>query len=687
MSVSAPVKSRPAFQPFQCHVCQSRFTRHENLKRHSALHNRSEGGEASLPCEFCDATFSRPDLRHRHMKKKHVRHFETESRHRKRHQSPLQTPAQSSVNSGSPKRIRAADGSNSQGTGGSSSEDDDYRLHGNSLQRHVSVSNSTGVEGHDEALHLEPHMLMDSSFLGFDAQMPPLSMSTAGSPMFGTSLADFSFHHGISNDGLLPVDLSPAPQDEWFPSEAQTSRGCHLFFAHVSHFVPFLHRPTLDTNELPTHLLLGMLSLAYQCGEDPESADQGDGSSGRTLSTRCFHRARILVAKQEDGTEDDPAQNLALVQTYLLLQIHAMMYLCGRKESAFGLKTHSKMVSLARAAGLAQPLDDAAATLTATEDLDGLWRHFAAAESRKRTMFAAHQVDTLWYQFLSVPRSLSHLEIKHELPCPNAFWAAPSAVDWAHRQLVARQTGPSSVLYPDAIRRFLSSSPADLASIPAFDPFGAINVTHFLVSSAREISGWSTMTGMVSTERLEPLRSSLLALGPFVRPSKDNGAGAAAAAAATTTSTTRLCEATWQTAMIELLMWSPSHTGGVVEGSMDAVLQQLTRLPSCCEFLCDTGAAQSIQPHVNWFLLYLEETLVPDAEAPWVIIYAYRAFMIAWQLVQAGVADAMEVVNVGDGDAKGALAWAKKVFRRRERWQLGKIVIACLDTMDEGMGS
>lgn len=65
-----PVKEQPSFQPFQCQTCQSRFTRHENLKRHAALHARTREG-ASLTCHFCAATFSRSDLRQRHTRRKH----------------------------------------------------------------------------------------------------------------------------------------------------------------------------------------------------------------------------------------------------------------------------------------------------------------------------------------------------------------------------------------------------------------------------------------------------------------------------------------------------------------------------------------------------------------------------------------------------------------------------------------
>lgn len=57
-------------QPFGCSVCERRFTRHENLKRHAALHGPPRPGRA-IACPLCETTFSRRDLQHRHMKRKH----------------------------------------------------------------------------------------------------------------------------------------------------------------------------------------------------------------------------------------------------------------------------------------------------------------------------------------------------------------------------------------------------------------------------------------------------------------------------------------------------------------------------------------------------------------------------------------------------------------------------------------
>ena len=219
--------------------------------------------------------------------------------------------------------------------------------------------------------------------------------------------------------------------------------------------------------------------------------------------------------------------------------------------------------------------------------------------------------------------------------------------------------------YADAIRVFLSAE----VNIPPFDPYGAINVAQFLISSAREISGWSTMTGMVSMERFAALRSSLLALRPFIQPLAGTGPAAA------------LCEATWESAMMELQMWSPSHTGGIVEASIDAVLEKSSDLAPSSEFLCESNIAENVQPHVDWFLRYLDDTQETTPEAPWMILYAYKAFLMAWQLMRGGIAGAMQVVGVHD--LQEAVIWAQKVFQRRRKRQLGKLILSCLRRLPE----
>lgn len=470
--------------------------------------------------------------------------------------------------------------------------------------------------------------------------------------------------------------------DDSVPTATHIEEGCSLYFTHVAYYLPFLHRPTFNLKRPPArHLLLAMLCLAYQYGEDPDC--NYEAGSGAKLSVRCFESARaILTAFESDninepGSEDPETEKVAIVQSYLLLQIYAMLYLCcGSNNSANGLPMHSKMISLARAGGLMQPLPVEIGP-AAPKDLESLWKWFAKNESHKRTLFAVHQVDALWYQLLSVPRSISHLEIKHDLPCPEDYWTAPTSTDWAHRQLLSASyssagAGIGTVQYAVAVRMLLSPPDPELISLPAFDAYGAINIAQFLISSAREISGWSTMTGTLSMERLEPLKSSLSALKASIHPQPE---------AIKATHAALTYEATWEIATIELQMWSPSHTEGIVGGNIEALLDQSTHVAAAAAgniLPYESATTEAIQPHVDWFLHYLEETLSPDLEAPWIPLYAYKAFLIAWQLLKGGNPGAMGVVGVQDGDMQGALMWAKKVFRRRRRWQLGKLILKYL---------
>ncbi|KAK4540666.1 hypothetical protein LTR36_008997 [Oleoguttula mirabilis] len=637
MSLMSAAVGGPSHQPYQCHICQTRFTRLENLKRHAALHSSSRD-EVSYPCGLCQTTFSRRDLRHRHLKRKH----------------PEQEDGRT------PKRAHLTPGTamlwGEEGTLRGDQHADDFSVSsaplGNDGESEMeSEAWPTDID-HDRRHCCPGRPLLSNSGHTQHSSSPTASAARSGS---------FTQH---LPDGLSPRDL-PYLQEDWFPTPSQVARGVRLFFAHIAHYVPFLHQPTFDGTGTASHLVLSMLCLAYQHDEDPDCGEQV--GSGASLSLHCYHRARVL-ASMAGSTTGNLTHNVTLVQTYLLLQICAMMYLCG-DYSASGLKMHSEMVSLARFGGLTQRRPAEAAE---PEDLEALWREFVNAESSKRTLLAAHQIDALWYQLLSIPRSLSHLELKHhDLPCPEDCWTASSSAQWAHRQLVGRH-GASSVQYADALQRLLSAQP-EAITLPAFDPYGAINIAQFLISSAREVSGWSTMTGRLSMERSALLKSSLVALEPFSRSPTTEAAGIGHAAT---------CEVTWEMAMIELDMWSLSHTCGIVAGSVDAVLMQSTCVASSHDFLIETDIAQAIQPRIDWFLRYLDAPRSSEHEAPWVTVYAYKAFLIAWQLLRNGSVGAMAVVGVDDGDVTTAIKWARDVFHRRQQRQLGQLIVSCLDILD-----
>lgn len=699
-------------QPFECDICHSRFTRHENLKRHSDLHTRPRG-DPSFACNLCRTTFSRRDLRDRHLKRKHpdqehgrpakvARRDTVISVDQARRRSPIGPPQEVRPSSASPstgRRHVPVQEWNSDAYLDMDNASWDIQIpsdpltmnNGHTVMRsgvpNLTSGNDLIPGEQDGALvnisdpSLSHSSYPNSSFVAFEMAPPhsPLLLSgnsrdsvcrskapSVGATGLSTPSPVSSCDGAISTsglpEGLSPKDL-PYLRNEWYPSADQVTRGLHLYFSHVSHFVPFLHQPTLDSTSMPAYLILSILSLAFQHGQDQNDTELQ--RSDDQLSLLCFHRARVLVASEEE-IDSNSTHNVALVQTLLLLEICAMFYFCG-KTSTHGLKLHSRMISIARSTGLMRTAPAATAT---TKDLDSMWREAIKAESHKRTILAAHQIDALWYQFLSVPRLLSHLEIKHELPCPEDCWTASTAADWAHRRLVASQTQP--IPYTEAVRLFLSRSP-DVNKISAFDPYGAINIAQFLLSSAREVSGWSTMTGQVSLERFEPLRASLEALAPFIRPPED----------ATVSRNAATGTATWEMAMIELNIWSPSHTAGNVVSSIDAALSHSTYHARSGELPFGSEVLALIQPHLDWFLQYLDTPNDESAMAPWLDLYAYKAFLLAWQLVRGGISGAMNAVDVLDNDISGASGWLRSALARKRPSKLRTMIIECLDVLDQ----
>ena len=116
------------------------------------------------------------------------------------------------------------------------------------------------------------------------------------------------------------------------------------------------------------------------------------------------------------------------------------------------------------------------------------------------TLLALFHLDATWYHILSVPRSLSHLEIKTDMPCSNKLWESVTADVWAHQRLVSPSPSPS-LQYTASVR--MAVSPVPDVSILNLEPYCALHITLFLLSSIRELSGWATMTGTLSTDRFE----------------------------------------------------------------------------------------------------------------------------------------------------------------------------------------
>lgn len=112
-------------------------------------------------------------------------------------------------------------------------------------------------------------------------------------------------------------------------------------------------------------------------------------------------------------------------------------------------------------------------------------------------------------------------------------------------------------------------------------------------------------------------------------------------------------------------------------------LTHSTSLATSRGFMFNPNTVNLVKPHTDWFLQYLEETIDTTHEAPWVALYAFEAFSVTWQMMHSEVDGAMDVVGVAKGDFAAARSWALKVFARRTRWKLGRLIMSSLATLSQ----
>ncbi|PPJ52199.1 hypothetical protein CBER1_10367 [Cercospora berteroae] len=449
---------------------------------------------------------------------------------------------------------------------------------------------------------------------GRDGQICPADDSTgAGSRDEDEALLDDSpgGHSWSSHDGSLPMSSGQGSYEApsgilsiqgarqradsqdlqvlrgWTSWEAHTAHGMTLYFDMCAPALPIIHQATFDPGAVPEFLLLAMLSIGLQYSD--RSAAVVD------TATHYYERAVALVDSIDDAEVSSAKDALLLAQSLFLLEICAVLYLCGR-HSATGFRLHTRLITLARSHRLLQASPRQGETMAG--DLEAVWQHFVFTESCKRTILAVHQMDALWYHLLSVPRLLSHLEIKHDLPCPASDWEAPSSAQWAYCRLTRHSPSSTCPTYADAVRQILASDCPAEHILAASDPFGLTSFAHFALSSIREVSGWSSITGCVSMDRVEPLKASLHTISPCRKPTNGTDTSGIADNIA--------FRATWEMAMIDLRIWSISHTDGVVHSSINAALEHSTHLAVSRSLIFSAEILHTIQPHVDWFLSYLD---------------------------------------------------------------------------------
>ena len=283
----------------------------------------------------------------------------------------------------------------------------------------------------------------------------------------------------------------------------------HFFQPHS----PFLHIPTLNfdspayTNNLRVAnvhtggpggiiggggcLILAMAAIGALYELEPAASKDLFDAARKMIQLYLEERrkADLAAAISSARHNDSTAQNtpLWLVQAMLLNVIYG--HQCGDKVSGYIASTHcAALVSLGRAAGLLSlvvepntqmsnghllnPLsspdpervrmhdtiafNDPWGFSTANVEDETAWRHWVAAEERKRTLYAIFNMSSLLVSAYNHAPAIMNSEIHLDLPCEEELWTAETAGIWTARGGV--QSSHTTVAFASALSRLLMSS-------------------------------------------------------------------------------------------------------------------------------------------------------------------------------------------------------------------------------------
>jgi Fungal specific transcription factor domain len=260
-----------------------------------------------------------------------------------------------------------------------------------------------------------------------------------------------------------------------FPSSTELQRYCGAYIQYFHPHLPFLHIPSLDFDSpeysVPSRminreshldhnsisggggcLMLAITAIGALYEHEMTASKQLFDAAKHMIGGFLEERRRANLCRSGFGPRH-PAEAettpLWLVQAMLLNVIYG--YNCGDKTSADIASNHcATLVSLARGAELARP--DPGYTVTANGTLnpdvqmngpgpngwnqmmsetdDNDWHGWKVAEERKRTLYAVFILSSLLVSAYNHPPALTNSEIRLDLPCEEALWAAESAATW-----------------------------------------------------------------------------------------------------------------------------------------------------------------------------------------------------------------------------------------------------------------
>lgn len=227
----------------------------------------------------------------------------------------------------------------------------------------------------------------------------------------------------------------------------QTYLGSYWFHMHPQ--LPILHLPTFIADQTPNLLVLVMMALGAS------TLQHGCGGGGAETMKRAAELANFIAWHLRwelfmDADFRSPAK-LWIFQALLLLEVHEKRYSTRALHERAHIHHDSTLTLMRRGSSLFT------ATAAGDIDEDSSWANWIQAEGRRRVAFAALLLDATHATMFGHSVKMVAHELQLPLPCDEALWSAPSAVDFVRiqgNQLHAHGLQP--VMFLDGLKKTLN---------------------------------------------------------------------------------------------------------------------------------------------------------------------------------------------------------------------------------------
>ncbi|OTB01071.1 hypothetical protein M426DRAFT_223485 [Hypoxylon sp. CI-4A] len=237
---------------------------------------------------------------------------------------------------------------------------------------------------------------------------------------------------------------------------------CDLYFTRFNTAYPLIHQAAFEPSRKEPLLLLSMILL------------------GATYSDKEMHKLAVCIHDVIrpaifSHASFNPRPELWMLQTILLVECFGKSR-AGQKQHDMSHLFHGMLINLIRRSDCqsvrpTRPYKENESDWVG----DHQWRHWVESEEKKRLALLCFMWDTQHAVLFCQSLCMSAFELRLPLPCSQALWEAPSAVEWAR---ISISTTPEP-MYLLALKSYITH---DVQRISHLNGLSRIIIFHGLMS-------------------------------------------------------------------------------------------------------------------------------------------------------------------------------------------------------------